>query len=208
MSHMAYREDLFSRPLDKVICLFSTVQLGFQFLRTSFWLSSTSSFPCLRLLQVLVTDFFGSVMGIKHTEAAYVGFTGRSKESTSSRKDSSSGRIVDVVNKPPFDISGQKEKVECPRLGTSSAFDGERKQYLSVQVAKPDNFVLGFVLLVLDCCYPFGLYRMLWSRFYILHEDSSAFKIWSKHNVNWNQTHSVFILLILPVPGIGEYEGF
>lgn len=37
-------------------------------------------FSVLHVLQVLVTDFSGSVMGIKHTEAAYVGFTGRYEE--------------------------------------------------------------------------------------------------------------------------------
>jgi len=76
MSHMDYRADLFSRPLDKV----------------------------------LVTDFFGSVMGIKHTEAAYVGFTGRSKESTSSPKDSSASQIVDVVSELPFEVSVEENK--------------------------------------------------------------------------------------------------
>ncbi|KAG0567021.1 hypothetical protein M758_7G098900 [Ceratodon purpureus] len=76
MSHMDYRADLFSRPLDKV----------------------------------LVTDFFGSVMGIKHTEAAYVGFTGRSKRSMSSQRDSSLDRIMDVDHELPFEVSDEKEK--------------------------------------------------------------------------------------------------
>lgn len=64
-------------------------------------------------------------MGIKHTEAAYVGFTGRSKELTSSQKDSSSSQMVDVVNELPFEVSVEEEKVKCLTLGTSPVFDAE-----------------------------------------------------------------------------------
>ena len=75
---------------------------------------------------MLVTDFFGSVMGIKHTEAAYVGFTGRSKESISSQKDTSPDQIVDSVNELPFEKAcGEKEKVKFLILRTSPGFDGE-----------------------------------------------------------------------------------
>jgi len=79
----------------------------------------------LHLLQVLVTDFFGSVMGIKHTEAPYVGFTGRSKESTNYQKDSPSSQIVDIVNELPFDVPVEEEKVKCLTLRTPPGFDTE-----------------------------------------------------------------------------------
>ena len=61
-----------------------------------------------------MTDFFGSVMGIKHTEAAYVGFTGRSRESISSQDYSSPDQIVNGLH---FEITGEKEKVKCLILG-------------------------------------------------------------------------------------------
>ncbi len=64
-----------------------------------------------------MTDFFGSVMGIKHTEAAYVGFTGRSKEFTSSQDDSSSDQIVDVVHVLHVEVSSEIEKVKCLTRG-------------------------------------------------------------------------------------------
>lgn len=57
--------------------------------------------------KVLVTDFFGSVMGIKHTEAAYVGFTGRYEELLNPQKAPS----LAAVNEPVFEAPREKDQV-------------------------------------------------------------------------------------------------
>jgi phosphatidylinositol glycan class K len=65
--------------------------------------------------KVLVTDFFGSVMGVKHTEAAYADFTGRS------RQDFSASQTADVVNELPIAGSTDVEKeLDVEKTGNSN----------------------------------------------------------------------------------------
>ena len=53
-----------------------------------------------------MTDFFGSVMGIKHTEAAYLGFTGLSADAAISTEPSS---LNEDLNVPAADATILKE---------------------------------------------------------------------------------------------------
>lgn len=63
----------------------------------------------LDISQVLVTDFFGSVMGIKHTEAAYLGFTGLSADAAISTEPMSSSNLNEDLNVPIADATILKE---------------------------------------------------------------------------------------------------
>lgn len=65
------------------------------------------------LLQVPVTDFFGSVMRIKHTKAAYAGFTGDpSWASHSSSTQNSENFLEEATAKTP--TSGVLDKQVLP----------------------------------------------------------------------------------------------